>query len=83
MRGESLGMQAVDIAADKVAAFVRDRRAASGTRHAPSGPQIDRPNPPNAKSRNVSPWLVVGAALATGYLLAKIVDWRGHAHPRV
>ncbi len=29
-----------------------------------------------------NPWLVVGAALAAGILLAKWIDWRGHAHPR-
>jgi hypothetical protein len=26
---------------------------------------------------------VVGVALAAGYVLAKFVDWRGHAHPRI
>jgi hypothetical protein len=84
VRGESLGMQAVDTAAAKVASFGRDARAASGARDAPSGPQIERPKPPNVKNgRDVSPWLVVGAALAAGYVLAKIVDWRGHAHPRL
>ena len=57
---------------------------AGGARHAPSGPQISRPKPPKAKRKGgMSPWLVIGAALATGYALAKIVDWRGHAHPRV
>ncbi|MGH3003579.1 MAG: hypothetical protein ACRDM1_13120 [Gaiellaceae bacterium] len=30
-----------------------------------------------------SPWLVIGAALAVGYALAKVIDWRGHAHPHV
>jgi hypothetical protein len=28
------------------------------------------------------PIVVVGAAFAAGILLAKFVDWRGHAHPR-
>jgi hypothetical protein len=27
--------------------------------------------------------VVVGVALAGGYVLAKVLDWRGHAHPRV
>jgi hypothetical protein len=27
-------------------------------------------------------WLVLAAALGGGVLLAKVVDWRGHAHPR-
>jgi hypothetical protein len=48
---------------------------------APSGPQLERPKPTGSSS-GPSPFLVLGAALATGYLLAKIVDWRGHAHPR-
>jgi hypothetical protein len=45
---------------------------------APSGPQIERPK----ELRQPSPWVVIAAALAAGYLLAKILDWRGHAHPR-
>ena len=49
---------------------------------APSAPQIERPTP-KKKSGGLSPWLVVGAALAGGYVLAKVLDWRGHAHPRV
>jgi hypothetical protein len=48
---------------------------------APSGPQLVRPKP--KQSGGVSPWLVIGAALAGGYVLAKVLDWRGHAHPRV
>jgi hypothetical protein len=54
-----------------------------GTRSAPSGSQLSRPKPPKSKrSGGPSPWLVVGAALAGGYVLAKLIDWRGHAHPR-
>jgi hypothetical protein len=54
-----------------------------GARRAPSAPQLERPKPPKAKRNGgPSPWLVVGVALATGYALAKIIDWRGHAHPR-
>jgi hypothetical protein len=49
-------------------------------RSAPSGPQLVRPK---RKKSGLSPWVVVGAALAGGYLLAKVLDWRGHAHPRV
>jgi hypothetical protein len=48
---------------------------------APSGPQLQRPKP--KKSGGLNPWLIVGAALAGGYVLAKVLDWRGHAHPRV
>ena len=51
---------------------------------APSGPQLSRPKPPKAKRTGggPSPFLVLGAALAAGYFLAKAIDWRGHAHPR-
>ena len=57
---------------------------AGGTRSAPSAPQIARPKPPKAKrSGGLSPFLVLGAALAAGYVLAKVIDWRGHAHPHV
>ncbi len=41
-------------------------------------PQLERPK----RRSGPSPWLVVGAALVTGYALAKVIDWRGHAHPR-
>jgi hypothetical protein len=48
---------------------------------APTGPQLgERPQPPRTGGPN--PFLVVGVALAAGILLAKLVDWRGHAHPR-
>lgn len=46
---------------------------------APSGPQLERPR---SGRGGVSPWLVVGAAFAGGYLAAKLIDWRSHAHPR-
>ena len=49
---------------------------------APSGPQLTRPKP-KRKRGGPSPWLVIGAAMAGGYLLAKVIDWRGHAHPRI
>jgi hypothetical protein len=53
------------------------------TTRAPAGPQLARPKPPKAKRRGgLNPWLVVGAALASGYVLAKVIDWRAHAHPR-
>ena len=49
---------------------------------APSAPQLGkRPKPPGAKS-GPSPFAVVGGALALGIALAKLIDWRGHAHPR-
>jgi hypothetical protein len=50
---------------------------------APSSPQLPRPRKAKAKKRGgVSPWVVIGAAVAGGYLAAKLIDWRAHAHPR-
>ncbi len=48
---------------------------------APSGPQLGKRKPPPG-SGGPNPFVVVGAALAVGILLAKMIDWRGHAHPR-
>jgi hypothetical protein len=47
---------------------------------APSGPQLGK-RPKRGKG-GPSPFLVIGIAFAAGIVLAKIVDWRGHAHPR-
>jgi hypothetical protein len=52
------------------------------TPRGPSRPQLERPKKPKLGG-GLSPWLVIGAALAGGYLLAKVLDWRGHAHPRI
>jgi hypothetical protein len=52
---------------------------------APGGSQLgSRPKPKKTKKRGggPSPILIVGAALVTGIMLAKVIDWRGHAHPR-
>jgi hypothetical protein len=43
---------------------------------APSGAQNPR------KRGGPSPFLVAGAAFAAGTVLAKLIDWRSHAHPR-
>jgi len=32
--------------------------------------------------RGPSPLLVIGAALVAGVVLARVLDWRSHAHPR-
>jgi hypothetical protein len=34
------------------------------------------------QAKSVSPFVVVAGAAAAGVLLAKLIDWRGHAHPR-
>lgn len=51
-------------------------------RVAPSGPQLDRQKRQPRDRRSPSPWLVIGVALVAGIALAKVIDWRGHAHPR-
>jgi hypothetical protein len=35
-----------------------------------------------AKQGGPNPFVVVGIAFAAGVVLAKLIDWRGHAHPR-
>jgi hypothetical protein len=46
---------------------------------APSGPQLGK----RPKRRGgPDPFLVLGIAFAAGILIAKIVNWRGDAHPR-
>jgi hypothetical protein len=54
-----------------------------GPRRAPAGPQVAPAPRTRETGGGPSPWLVIGAALAAGYVLAKLVDWRAHAHPRV
>jgi hypothetical protein len=49
---------------------------------APSGPQLGSRPKAKKQSGGPSPWIIVGAALAAGIVLAKWIDWRGHAHPR-
>ena len=48
---------------------------------APSGPQV-RTQPRERGTGGPNPFAVVGAAFAAGAVLAKLVDWRSHAHPR-
>lgn len=46
---------------------------------APSGPQLGKRKP---ERKRPNPMIVVGAAFGAGSILAKLIDWRGHAHPR-
>jgi hypothetical protein len=48
---------------------------------APSSPQLGKRRE-RTGGGGPNPWLVVGLALAAGIMLAKWIDWRGHAHPR-
>jgi hypothetical protein len=58
---------------------------------APSAPQVTAPRrKPRSErkrrnrepKRGPNPFLVAGLALAAGIAVAKVIDWRGHAHPR-
>ena len=51
------------------------------TPSAPPEPQL-RPRPQSGDEGGPNPFVVVAAAFALGIVLAKLVDWRGHAHPR-
>jgi hypothetical protein len=44
----------------------------------PSGPQLGK----RPRSGGPNPFLVLGVALVAGIAVAKLLDWRGHAHPR-
>jgi hypothetical protein len=46
-------------------------------------PEPPRPAAPKRSRGGPNPWAIVGVALVAGYVLAKFVDWRGHAHPRI
>jgi hypothetical protein len=62
----------------------KDAQPGSGPRltpRSPSGAQLG-PRPSGGARRGPNPFVVIGAAAAIGVLAAKLVDWRGHAHPR-
>jgi outer membrane biosynthesis protein TonB len=49
----------------------------------PPSPKPRSEKKPKKKRRGgPPPVVIVGAALAAGIVLAKVIDWRGHAHPR-
>ena len=50
---------------------------------APSSPQLGKRTKKRKRGgKGPAPVIVIGAALVAGVLLAKVLDWRGHAHPR-
>jgi hypothetical protein len=55
-----------------------------GAPKAPAGPQLGaHPQPKKQKSGGgPNPFVVIGIAVALGVITAKVIDWRGHAHPR-
>jgi hypothetical protein len=52
------------------------------TRAAPPPQPTAKKKPKKKRRGGPPPVVIVGAALVAGIVLAKIVDWRGHAHPR-
>ena len=59
-----------------------NQRAGSSGPTGPTSPQLGKRPKPKKKGGGPNPFLAVGAALAVGIVLAKVIDWRGHAHPR-
>jgi hypothetical protein len=58
----------------------KNQEPGSPAPRAPSGPQLGSRTDGTKKGPN--PFLVAAAAFGLGTLLAKAIDWRGHAHPR-
>jgi len=50
---------------------------------APLQPAAKPPSPPaKTRTEGPSPWALATGAATAGIILAKLIDWRGHAHPR-
>jgi hypothetical protein len=56
--------------------------AGSGAPAAPTAPKLSARPKPKRKGDGPNPLLIVGAAFVAGIVVAKLIDWRGHAHPR-
>jgi hypothetical protein len=59
-------------------------RGAAPTGEAPRAvpaPEASRSGRPKPKGTGPNPFVVIGVALAVGVFLAKMIDWRSHAHP--
>jgi hypothetical protein len=72
------GKLARELAED--AAFLRKLKPRLIKRRMRREPEVgERPKP---KGAGPNPFLIVGAAVLGGVALAKLIDWRSHAHPR-
>ena len=60
---------------------VRGERPTEPARVAVAPAPATGPAPAKARA-GPNPFAVTGAAFAVGAVLAKVIDWRGHAHPR-
>jgi hypothetical protein len=50
-----------------------------------SADRLQNDAPPAAEKRTgtgPNPFAVIAGAVVAGFAVAKVVDWRGHAHPR-
>jgi hypothetical protein len=56
----------------------KDAEPGTGTPAAPAGAQHAKPK----RTGGPSPFAVAAAAFVVGTLVAKLIDWRSHAHPR-
>jgi hypothetical protein len=50
--------------------------------HVARAPKRPRRRKKKRNGGGPNPWVVAGACFAAGIVLAKVIDWRGHAHPR-
>ena len=65
-----------------IVARARGENPASPPAPAVPKPSGERPKKRKKRKGGPAPLLIVGGALAAGILIAKVIDWRGHAHPR-
>lgn len=64
-----------------VAARVRGEQPPAAAPATPAASPSPKPAP-STRRNGPNPFAVTGAAFAAGAALAKLIDWRGHAHPR-
>jgi hypothetical protein len=50
--------------------------------HVAPAPEQNRRRNQRPSGGGPNPWVVAGACFVAGVVLAKVIDWRGHAHPR-
>ena len=60
----------------------QEPRAPSPQVSASRPPKRRRPKRRLKRSGGPNPFLIAAVALAAGIALAKVIDWRGHVHPR-
>jgi hypothetical protein len=87
--GEWLSKELHDDAAflSKLKPSLIKARAKGETPPDPAAPDVPSPPPAPAKPKKkgrggVPPLAIVAGALVAGIVIAKVIDWRGHAHPR-